>query len=210
MGSIRCAEGFSDFRGRCQIHWRRKLSTALPVAFGRRMCFILAAKFMPTKIEAKTNELCEAILEQLQSNGIRKRIDTFLGDSTARGQYESLMSKGHALQEKQHHGQTPDPAEISAFEKDRDALLKNRSRPAFSTRRKKCTTCSNPCKKPSPRRLNSDAFPWRRICRKVPAATAVAATIEKTLSVTRCGGKPAARFCLMPLAIFPASEKIGA
>jgi len=80
---------------------------------------------MPTKIEAKTNELCEAILEQLQSNGIRKRIDTFLGDSTARGQYESLMSKGHALQEKQHHGQTPDPAEISAFEKDRDALLKN-------------------------------------------------------------------------------------
>ncbi|HEY5041054.1 MAG TPA: YlbF family regulator [Verrucomicrobiae bacterium] len=80
---------------------------------------------MPTKIETKTNELCEAILEQLQSNGIRKRIDTFLGDSAARGQYETLMSKGQALQEKQHHGQPLDPAEISAFEKDRDALLKN-------------------------------------------------------------------------------------
>jgi cell fate (sporulation/competence/biofilm development) regulator YlbF (YheA/YmcA/DUF963 family) len=82
-------------------------------------------KFMPTKIEVKTNELCEAILEQIQTAGIRTRIDTFLADNGARGQYESLMSKGQALQEKQHHGQPLDPAEISAFEKDRDALLKN-------------------------------------------------------------------------------------
>ena len=80
---------------------------------------------MPTKIESKTNELCEAILEEIQKGGIRQRIDTFLSDATARGQYETLMSKGQALQEKQHHGQTLDPAEISAFEKDRDALLKN-------------------------------------------------------------------------------------
>ena len=80
---------------------------------------------MPTKVETKTNELCEAILEQIKSNGIRQRIDTFLADSTARNQYESLMSKGQALQEKQHTGERLDPAEISAFEKDRDALLKN-------------------------------------------------------------------------------------
>ena len=80
---------------------------------------------MPTKIETKTNELCEAILEQIQTGGIRRRIDTFLADSAARGQYETLMSKGQALQEKQHHGQTLDPKEISAFEQDRDALLKN-------------------------------------------------------------------------------------
>ena len=80
---------------------------------------------MPTKIETKTNELCQAILDEFHSNGIRQRIDTFLSDATARGQYESLMSKGHALQEKQHNGQTLEPAEISAFENDRDALLKN-------------------------------------------------------------------------------------
>jgi cell fate (sporulation/competence/biofilm development) regulator YlbF (YheA/YmcA/DUF963 family) len=80
---------------------------------------------MPTKIETKTNELCEAILEQLQTNGIRNRIDTFLADTKARGQYETLMSKGQALQEKQHSGQALEPAEISAFERDRDALLKN-------------------------------------------------------------------------------------
>lgn len=80
---------------------------------------------MPTKVETKTNELCEAILEQIQTNGIRKRIDSFLSDATARGQYESLMNKGQALQEKQHNGQALDPAEISSFEKDRDALLRN-------------------------------------------------------------------------------------
>lgn len=81
--------------------------------------------YMPTKVETKRNELCEAILEEINSNGIRKRIDTFLSDATARGQYESLMNKGQALQEKQHNGQTLEPDEISAFENDRDALLKN-------------------------------------------------------------------------------------
>ena len=80
---------------------------------------------MATIIETKTNELCEIILAEIQSGGIRQRIDTFLSDATARGAYESLMSKGQALQEKQHGGQALDPAEIAAFEKDRDALLQN-------------------------------------------------------------------------------------
>ena len=80
---------------------------------------------MPTTIETKTNELCEAILKEIHSGGIRTRIDTFMSDATARGAYEALMSRGQALQEKQHHGQPLDPTEISAFEKDRDALLKN-------------------------------------------------------------------------------------
>ena len=80
---------------------------------------------MANIIETKTNELCEIILAEIQSGGIRQRIDTFLADATARGAYESLMSKGQALQEKQHGGQVLEPAEIAAFEKDRDALLKN-------------------------------------------------------------------------------------
>lgn len=80
---------------------------------------------MSNKVETKTRELCEAIIEHLESGGIRKRIDTFLADTPTRGQYESLMNKGQALQEKQHSGQTLEPAEISSFEQDRDALLKN-------------------------------------------------------------------------------------
>ena len=96
---------------------------ALAIAFSGRMWFILATKFMPTKIETKTNELCEAILEQIQTGGIKQRIDTFLADASARGAYESLMSKGQALQEKQHGGQVLEPAEIAAFEKDRDIKM---------------------------------------------------------------------------------------
>jgi len=80
---------------------------------------------MATIIETKTNELCEIILAEIQNGGIRQRIDTFLADANARGAYESLMSKGQALQEKQHGGQVLEPAEIAAFEKDRDALLQN-------------------------------------------------------------------------------------
>jgi len=80
---------------------------------------------MSNQVETKTRELCEAILEHLQTGGIKRRIDTFLADASARGAYESLMSKGQALQEKQHGGQALEPAEISAFESERDALLKN-------------------------------------------------------------------------------------
>ena len=80
---------------------------------------------MPTTIETKTNELCEAILKEIHSGGIRTRIDTFMSDATARGAYEALMSKGQLMQEKQQQGQPLDPVEISAFEKERDALLKN-------------------------------------------------------------------------------------
>jgi cell fate (sporulation/competence/biofilm development) regulator YlbF (YheA/YmcA/DUF963 family) len=90
-----------------------------------RRCGLFCPQIMPTKVETKTNELCEAILEQINTNGIRKRIDAFLADATARGQYETVMSKGQSLQEKQHSGQTLDQSEISAFEKDRDALLAN-------------------------------------------------------------------------------------
>jgi cell fate (sporulation/competence/biofilm development) regulator YlbF (YheA/YmcA/DUF963 family) len=86
---------------------------------------------MSIKVETKTRELCEAIIEHLQTGGIKSRIDTFLADASARGQYESLMSKGQALQEKQHSGQALEPAEISAFESDRDALLKNPVASAF-------------------------------------------------------------------------------
>jgi cell fate (sporulation/competence/biofilm development) regulator YlbF (YheA/YmcA/DUF963 family) len=106
---------------------------ALGVCFFRRIMLYYAAKiiFMSTKVETKTRELCEAILEHLETGGIKKRIDTFLADTSARGQYESLMSKGQTLQEKQHGGQALEPAEISAFETDRDALLKNPVASAF-------------------------------------------------------------------------------
>ena len=80
---------------------------------------------MPTIIEEKTQELCEAIIAQPEMVAIRKRIDTFLADESARSQYETLMSKGQALQEKQHQGLSLAEAEISEFEKQRESLLAN-------------------------------------------------------------------------------------
>lgn len=80
---------------------------------------------MPTKIEEKTRELCQAIIDQPEMISIRKRIDTFLSDPGARGQYEAVMSQGQALQEKQARSQPLESAEIAGFEKHRDALMKN-------------------------------------------------------------------------------------
>ena len=48
-----------------------------------------------------------------------------MADESARSQYETLMSKGQALQEKQHQGQPLAEAEISEFEKQRESLLAN-------------------------------------------------------------------------------------
>jgi cell fate (sporulation/competence/biofilm development) regulator YlbF (YheA/YmcA/DUF963 family) len=80
---------------------------------------------MPTQIEEKTRELCQTLIAQPEMLAIRKRIDTFMADAGTRGQYEMLMGKGQALQEKQQSGQPLAPAEISDFETSREALLKN-------------------------------------------------------------------------------------
>ena len=80
---------------------------------------------MPTTIEEKTQELCQAIIAQPEMIALRKRIDTFMADPGTRNQYETLVSKGQALQEKQQQGRPLAEAEISEFEKQREALLAN-------------------------------------------------------------------------------------
>ena len=80
---------------------------------------------MPTKIEEKTRELCQTIVDQPEMASIRRRIDMFRADAGALAQYETVMSKGNMLHEKQHNGQMLDGVEIADFEKHRDALLKN-------------------------------------------------------------------------------------
>src|ERR1041385_292776 len=73
----------------------------------------------------KTRELCQAILDQPDLRSARQRIDAFVADEKSRAQYEGLMGKGQALQEKQQRSLPLSGEEISAFEKDREALLKN-------------------------------------------------------------------------------------
>lgn len=86
---------------------------------------------MATKIEEKTRELCQTIVNQPEVASIHRRIDTFMADASARGQYEAVMSKGNALHEKQHNGQPLNDGEIADFEKHRDALLQNPAAAAF-------------------------------------------------------------------------------
>jgi cell fate (sporulation/competence/biofilm development) regulator YlbF (YheA/YmcA/DUF963 family) len=87
-------------------------------------------KFMPSTVEEtavmqKTRELCQTILEQPNIQLIRRRIDAFMGDEQSRSQYENLVNKGQALQQKQQMSMPLSGEEIAAFEQDRDALLKN-------------------------------------------------------------------------------------
>jgi len=73
----------------------------------------------------KTRELCEAILSDPAVTSIRKRIDTFMADSKARDQYDTVMSKGQALNEKQQRSLPLSGEEVSDFEKHREVLLGN-------------------------------------------------------------------------------------
>lgn len=92
--------------------------------------------FMSTTIEEtavmqKTRELCQTILDQPNMRSIRQRIDAFMGDNQTRGQYDNLVSKGQALQQKQEMALALSSDEISDFETHRDALLKNPVARAF-------------------------------------------------------------------------------
>jgi cell fate (sporulation/competence/biofilm development) regulator YlbF (YheA/YmcA/DUF963 family) len=78
-----------------------------------------------SRIIEKTRELCQAILEQPDLRSARQHIETFMSDEQARAQYEGVMTQGQALQQKQQRSVPLSGEELSAFEKDRDALLKN-------------------------------------------------------------------------------------
>ena len=78
-----------------------------------------------TLITEKTRELCQAILDQPDMVSARERIQNFIGDDKAKKQYEGLMAKGQALQQKQQRSEQLSGDEISAFEKEREAVLEN-------------------------------------------------------------------------------------
>jgi cell fate (sporulation/competence/biofilm development) regulator YlbF (YheA/YmcA/DUF963 family) len=87
-------------------------------------------QFMQTQIEdsivtQKTKDLCQAILDQPEFKSMRQKIETFMADEKTRGQYDTLMMKGQALQQKQQSGLPLDGAEINDFEQLRESFLGN-------------------------------------------------------------------------------------
>jgi len=85
----------------------------------------MAPTIEETLINRKTRELCQAILDEPSMRAVRERIDAFMADENTRAQYDGLVAKGQALQQKQQMSVPLTGAEISAFEEDREALLKN-------------------------------------------------------------------------------------
>ncbi len=85
---------------------------------------------MPSTMEdnavlQKTKELCQTILEQPEMRSIRQRIDAFMGDNGTRTEYEALVNKGQALQQKQQSSIQLTGDEIADFEQHRDRVLQN-------------------------------------------------------------------------------------
>jgi cell fate (sporulation/competence/biofilm development) regulator YlbF (YheA/YmcA/DUF963 family) len=78
-----------------------------------------------TTITRKTRELCQTILDEPSMQALRQRIDTFMADEQTKTQYDGLIAKGQALQEKQQQSQPLTGEEIADFEQHRDTLLKN-------------------------------------------------------------------------------------
>ena len=85
----------------------------------------MAPTIEETPITRKTRELCQTILDEPSVQAIRRRIDVFMADEGTRSQYDSLVTKGQALQQKQQMSQPLSGEEISDFEQQRDSLLKN-------------------------------------------------------------------------------------
>ena len=78
-----------------------------------------------TPVIRKTKELCQTILEQPNMQSIRQRIDAFMGDEQTRAQYDGLVTKGQALQQKQQLSLPLSGEEVAEFEQHREALLSN-------------------------------------------------------------------------------------
>ena len=78
-----------------------------------------------TVISRKTRELCQAILDEPSVQALRQSIDSFMANDTARAQYDGVVAKGQALQQKQQMSVALTDEEIADFEQHRDALLKN-------------------------------------------------------------------------------------
>src|SRR5437763_15663973 len=85
----------------------------------------MSTQVADTEIAQKTRELCQAIVDQPEFESIRKRIDAFMADDTAKAQYRTVMEKGEMLQQKQQTGQALTPDEIADFDKNRETLVNN-------------------------------------------------------------------------------------
>jgi len=79
----------------------------------------------------KTRELCQTIVDQPEFQALRSQVDAFLASEESKQQYQLVMEKGEALQQKQQMGMPLSNDEIAEFEKHRESLINNPIARAF-------------------------------------------------------------------------------
>jgi len=84
-----------------------------------------------TAVIQKTQELCQAILEQQDRTSIRARIDAFMADDSARTQYHQWLAQAEALERQQQQAAPISPDALAEFETRRAAMLANPVAVAF-------------------------------------------------------------------------------
>jgi cell fate (sporulation/competence/biofilm development) regulator YlbF (YheA/YmcA/DUF963 family) len=85
---------------------------------------------METSIETnplhqKTLELCQSILGHSDFTSLRGRVESFLGNESARAEYNGLVEQGQFLQHRQDTGGIVSQEEAADFEKKRESVLGN-------------------------------------------------------------------------------------
>src|SRR6185369_11694348 len=79
----------------------------------------------------KTRELCQAIVDQPEFQSLRRHVETFLANEESKSQYQLVVEKGEALQQKQQMGMPLSNDEIDEFQKHRETLVNNPIAKAF-------------------------------------------------------------------------------
>ena len=84
-----------------------------------------------SQILAKTQELCTVLLQSAEFQALRRDVDAFLGDESAKTLYREVVEKGEALQHRQEAGEVLADEEVAAFESTRERLFKNQRARGF-------------------------------------------------------------------------------
>lgn len=73
----------------------------------------------------KVRELCLALLDRPDFPELRRKVDAFMSDESAKFQYQMLSERSSFLQMKQNAGQPITPEELGQFEALREGVMKS-------------------------------------------------------------------------------------
>lgn len=82
-------------------------------------------------VMTKTKELCEAIAGDPDFRAAMVQVEAFLGDDSAKRQYQQVQEKSDHLHQKQHAGLDLSDGEVEDFEAAKKALFENSVAKAF-------------------------------------------------------------------------------